>query len=157
MATTQIETSDAGAARPARGRELVAYFGFGIVLGIIFTKSEVLSWFRIQEMFRFGGFHMYGVLATAVATSMLSVALIRRFDARTVAREEIRIPPKTLGRGTRYWAGGSLFGIGWALTGACPGPIFALIGNGIGVFAVVLFFAVIGMWLYGHLRERLPH
>jgi uncharacterized protein len=152
-----VGASDEGRQRMVRLRGLVAYFAFGIVLGIVFTKSEVISWFRIQEMFRFGGFHMYGILASAVAVSMVSLAVIRRLGIRTATGDEIHIPPKTMGRGTRYWAGGSLFGMGWALTGACPGPIFALIGNGIGAFVIVLVFAVAGMWIYGQLRERLPH
>jgi uncharacterized protein len=143
--------------RSAAIRGLAVYFLFGVLLGIVFTKSELVSWFRIQEMFRFGGFHMYGILGSAVAVAAASVAVIRRLRLRTRAGEEIHLPPKTLGTGTRYWAGGSIFGMGWALTGACPGPIFALIGSGLGPFVVVLLFAISGMWTYGQLREHLPH
>jgi uncharacterized protein len=145
------------APRVALVRGLAVYFLFGAFLGILFTKSEVASWFRIQEMFRFGGFHMYGILGSAVAVAAASVAAIRRLGLRTIAGETIHLPPKTLGRGTRYWAGGGIFGMGWALTGACPGPMYALIGSGIGTFAAVLLFAVVGMWVYGQLRDHLPH
>lgn len=148
--------------RPASGRRravrgLLAYLALGIFFGIVLTKSEVISWFRIQEMFRFGSFHMYGILMSATTVAAVSVALIKRIRPRTLGGEEIRISPKALGRGTRYWLGGLFFGVGWALTGACPGPLFALIGNGVGVIAVALLSAGAGMWVYGHLRPWLPH
>ena len=134
-----------------------AYFGLGLGLGILFVQAEIVSWFRIQEMFRFQAFHMYGILGSAVIVAATSIAVLKRLGIRTLEGEEIRIQAKTMGKGTRYWAGGILFGAGWALTGACPGPFYVLIGSGSAVFAVVLLSAVIGMWTYGHLRPWLPH
>ena len=134
-----------------------AYFGLGLGLGILFVQAEIVSWFRIQEMFRFQAFHMYGILGSAVIVAATSIAVLKRLGIRTLEGEEIRIQAKTMGKGTRYWAGGILFGAGWALTGACPGPFYVLIGSGSAVFAVVLLSAVAGMWTYGHLRPRLPH
>jgi hypothetical protein len=134
-----------------------AYFGLGLGLGILFVQAEIVSWFRIQEMFRFQAFHMYGILGSAVTVAATSIAVLKRLGIRTLEGEEIRIQAKTMGKGTRYWAGGILFGAGWALTGACPGPFYVLIGSGSAVFAVVLLSAVVGMWTYGHLRSRLPH
>ncbi len=145
-------------ARPLSGPGLAVYLAIGTYFGIVATKGEVVSWFRIQEMFRFQSFHMYGVIATALAVAMASVALIKSRQLRTVRGDEIVVPPKELGRrGYRYWIGGTLFGLGWALAGACPGPIFALIGNGVTVYGVVLLSALFGTWLYGVLRPRLPH
>jgi hypothetical protein len=145
-------------ARPLSGPGLAVYLAIGTYFGIVATKGEVVSWFRIQEMFRFQAFHMYGVMATALAVAMVSVALIKSRRVRTVRGDEIVVPPKELGRrGYRYWIGGTLFGLGWALAGACPGPIFALIGNGVTVYGVVLLSALFGTWLYGVLRPRLPH
>lgn len=138
-------------------RELGLYLLLGTVFGIVITKAEVISWFRIQEMFRFRAFHMYGIIITAILTAATSLALLRRLGATTLAREPIAIPPRELGRGTRYWAGGLLFGVGWALTGACPGPLFALVGSGVTVVLVTLLSALGGTWLYGMLRPRLPH
>ena len=134
-----------------------AYLVLGIFFGILFTKSEVISWFRIQEMFRFQSFHMYGIIGSAVAVAALSVWLIKKFQVRTLSGEPITIPPKAWGGGHRYWIGGLLFGLGWALTGACPGPLFALLGQGVGVIAVTLTSAIFGSWLYGAFRPKLPH
>ncbi len=145
-------------ARPLSGPGLAVYLAIGTYFGIVVTKGEVVSWFRIQEMFRFQSFHMYGIIATALAVAMVSLALIKSRQVRTVRGDEIVVPPKELGRrGYRYWVGGTLFGLGWALAGACPGPIFALIGNGVTVYGVVLLSALVGTWLYGVLRLRLPH
>ena len=163
---TRTETTERSAdapASPARPRSLTGaglgvYLAIGMYFGIVATKGEVVSWFRIQEMFRFQAFHMYGVMATALAVAMVSVALIKSFRVRTVRGNVIAISPKDLGRrGYRYWIGGTLFGLGWSLTGACPGPIFALIGNGMSVYGVVLVSALVGTWCYGVLRPRLPH
>lgn len=137
---------------------LFPYLLLGVYFGFVITKSEVISWFRIQEMFRFQGFHMYGVLFSAVAVAAASVALLRRVGARSLAGEEIRVPANQLGgRNYRYWIGGFCFGVGWGLLGACPGPIYALIGNGLWVFVVALAAALAGTWTYGWLRPRLPH
>jgi uncharacterized membrane protein YedE/YeeE len=136
---------------------LIVYFLLGCLFGIVLIKSEVVSWFRIQEMFRFQAFHMYGIIMSAIATAGLSIAVLRRVGAQTLSSEAISIPPKTLGRGYRYWIGGTLFGVGWALTGACPGPLFALVGGGMSVYVVAALSALAGTWLYGYLRPRLPH
>ncbi len=117
----------------------------------------MISWFRIQEMFRFQAFHMYGIIGSAIVTAAVALQLIRRLHLRAANGEVITIPPKQLGRGTRYWLGGAIFGLGWALVGACPGPLFALLGAGVGVIAVVILSAVAGTWVYGALRPRLPH
>jgi uncharacterized protein len=140
-----------------RGPGLFFYFALGCLFGVVLMKSEVVSWFRIQEMFRFQSFHLYGIIMSAVASAALSIALLRRIGAQTIEREAISIPPRTLGRGYRYWIGGTLFGVGWALTGACPGPLFALIGGGISVYIVAALSALAGTWLYGYLRPHLPH
>jgi uncharacterized protein len=136
---------------------LVGYLLAGIYLGVVLTKAEAISWFRIQEMFRFQSFHMYGLFAAAIPTAALSLWLLRRLGARSLTGERISVPPKHLGRGTRYWGGGAVFGMGWALTGACPGPLFALVGAGIPVFIVAIAAAIFGTWVYAHLRSRIPH
>lgn len=151
-----VHPSDAVPPRDAP-TSLVAYLVLGTLFGIVLTKSEVISWFRIQEMFRFQAFHMYGVIATAIVVAALSLQLIKRLDVRTVRGRPIVVPPKSMGGGTRYWLGGTLFGLGWALVGACPGPLFALVGNGVSVIVVPLLSAIVGTWTYGALRSRLPH
>ena len=158
--TGQSADAPASLARPRSltGAGLGVYLAIGMYFGIVATKAEVVSWFRIQEMFRFQAFHMYGVMATALAVAMVAVALIKSLQVRTVRGDVIVISPKDLGRrGYRYWIGGTLFGLGWGLAGACPGPIFALIGNGISVYGVVLVSALVGTWFYGVLRPSLPH
>jgi uncharacterized membrane protein YedE/YeeE len=140
---------------------LLGYLIVGIGLGIVFMQSEVVSWFRIQEMFRFQSFHMYGIIGSAVAVAAGGVKLIQRLDLKTMHGEEIRIVPRDEGgggfRGPRYWIGGTLFGIGWALLGACPGPIFTLIGSGVTVMVAALGSAIAGTWAYAALQRRLPH
>lgn len=133
----------------------VKYLALGTLFGIVFVKAEVVSWFRIQEMFRFSAFHMYGVIGVAVAVGMMSVFLIKRFNIKTVRGEAVVIRDKTFNKGQIF--GGLIFGLGWALTGACPGPLFAQIGAGYAAVAVTLASAVTGTWLYGYCRERLPH
>jgi uncharacterized protein len=136
---------------------LLAYPLLGVCFGIVLTKSEVVSWFRIQEMFRFQSPRMYEIIASAVVVAAASVAFIKRLGLKTLSGEPISIPPKRLGRGIRYAAGGTMFGLGWALTGACPGPLFALVGNGVTVMIVAIGSALAGTWLYGLLRPKLPH
>lgn len=131
------------------------YLAVGVAFGIVFVKAEIISWFRIQEMFRFQSFHMFGVIGSAVAIGALSVFLIRKFKAKTIYGEVIEFHPKQFNQGQIY--GGLLFGFGWALTGACPGPLFAIIGSGATVIAVTLLSAIAGTWVYGYLREKLPH
>jgi uncharacterized membrane protein YedE/YeeE len=127
----------------------------GIFFGFVFVKAEVISWFRIQEMFRLDSFHMYGVIGTAVAVGMLSVQLIKRLAIKTVQGDPISIQPKQFNKGQVY--GGLLFGFGWAITGACPGPLFAQIGAGYPVVLTTLLSAIGGTWVYGAIRDRLPH
>jgi len=143
------------AAAPARVTALVPYFVLGGAFGIVLTKSEAVSWFRIQEMFRFGSFHMYGILMSAVLVTAAGIALLRRGAHRALNGEPIEIPRKVGLQ--RYWLGGTVFGIGWALTGACPGPLFALVGSGLTVYVVAIVSALAGTWVYGLLRPRLPH
>lgn len=139
-------------------RGLLGYLFIGIFYGVVFTKAEVISWFRIQEMFRFQSFHMYGIIGSAVVVAAISVYLVKRYDVSTVRGEAIDIPPKKWGHiGYRYWIGGTFFGIGWALLGACPGPIFTLIGAGVTVIVIALASALAGTWTYTYLRPRLPH
>ncbi|PWK77386.1 hypothetical protein LX99_03199 [Mucilaginibacter oryzae] len=133
----------------------IKYLFAGLLFGIVLVKSEVISWFRIQEMFRLQSFHMYGVIGSAVAVGMLSVWLIKRFKIKTIGGEPIIIPDKEFNRGNVY--GGLIFGLGWAITGACPGPLFAQIGSGFMVTSVTLLSAIAGTWVYGLLRDKLPH
>jgi uncharacterized protein len=133
----------------------IRFFVAGIVFGVILIKAEVVSWFRIQEMFRLQSFHMYGVIGSAIAVGMISIQIIKRYNIKTINGEKIEITGKEYNKGQIY--GGLLFGFGWALTGACPGPIFALIGNGALVFTVTLISAIAGTWVYGLLSEKLPH
>jgi len=135
---------------------LCAYLLLGVAFGVVLTKSEVLSWFRIQEMFRFQSPRMYEIIVSAILVAAISVQLIKRLHAKSISGKAIDVPPKALGRGIRYAAGGTIFGLGWALTGACPGPLFALVGNGITVMAAAIVAALAGTWLYGQLRPRLP-
>ena len=135
----------------------LAYFFLGVCFRVTLTQSEALSWFRIQEMFRFQSPRMYEIIASAIVVAAVSVALIKRLGVKTIAGEPIAIPPKTMGLGVRYAAGGTIFGLGWALVGACPGPMFALLGNGVSVMIVAIGSALAGTWLYGLLRPRLPH
>lgn len=131
------------------------YAAMGMLFGIILIKSEVVSWFRIQEMFRLQSFHMYGIIGSAVVTGIISVFLIKRFQLKTIYGEPIHLPNKKFNKGQIF--GGLLFGLGWAITGACPGPLFAQIGTGITVVLITLLSAIAGTWVYGRLREKLPH
>ena len=138
-------------------RGLLRYLVLGVLFGILLIKSDVVSWFRIHEMFRFQAFHMYGIIGSAVLTAGLSLQLIKRFGLPSIGGEDIMMPAKSLGRGTRYWLGGTLFGLGWGIIGACPGPLFALVGGGVTVMLVALLAAIGGTWVYGIMRSRLPH
>ncbi len=125
------------------------------MFGVVFVKAEIISWFRMQEMFRLQSFYMFGVLFTAMGVGMLSVFLIKFFKLKTFSGEPIIIPDKKFTWGNVI--GGLLFGFGWALTGACPGPLYAQIGSGFSVVLVTLLSAVAGTWFYGLIREKLPH
>ncbi len=127
----------------------------GILFGIILVKAEVISWFRIQEMFRLQSFHMYGVIGSAVVVGIISIWVIKKFKVKSIEGEIIKIESKKFSKGQIY--GGLLFGLGWAITGACPGPLFAQIGTGATVVVVTLLSAIAGTWVYGKFRERLPH
>jgi uncharacterized protein len=160
--TDQVKPGSKGSTEGGfRPLALLAYLLVGVYLGVIFVQSEVVSWFRIQEMFRFQSFHMYGIIGSAVAVAALSVWLIKRLGLRTATGESIQLSPKEWGDSripaARYWMGGTVFGMGWALLGACPGPMFALLGAGVSVLAVALVSALLGTWVYAATRSRLPH
>ncbi|MBC7485451.1 MAG: YeeE/YedE family protein [Cytophagaceae bacterium] len=140
---------------PERGLALVKYVALGILFGITFVKAEIISWFRIQEMFHFQSFHMYGVIGSAVVVGLISMQLIRRFNIKTLSGEEVYITPKKYNKGTVI--GSIFFGFGWAITGACPGPIYAQIGAGFLVSVITLLGAIGGTFVYGVLKDRLPH
>jgi uncharacterized protein len=137
--------------------ELIAYFLIGGAFGAVLLESEVISWFRIQEMFRFEAFHMFGIMGSAVLVAGASLEVIKRLHIRDADGVSLGFRPKTVGRGIRYIAGGALFGVGWSLTGACPGPLVALVGAGVPVMLVAIVSALAGTWLYGYMRPRLPH
>ncbi|MDB5258279.1 MAG: putative inner rane protein [Chitinophagaceae bacterium] len=138
-----------------QGLALVKYVILGILFGITFVKAEIISWFRIQEMFHFQSFHMYGVIGSAVAVGLISMQLIKRFHIKTLSGEEVRITPKKYNKGTVI--GSIFFGFGWAITGACPGPIYAQIGAGFLVSLITLLGAIGGTFVYGVLKDKLPH
>ncbi len=131
------------------------YLLFGLIFGIVLIKAEVVSWFRIQEMFRLQSFHMFGVIGSAVVVGAISVFIIKKFKIKSIQGEEIILPEKTFNKGQIY--GGLLFGFGWAMTGACPGPLFAQLGYGAATISVTILMAIVGTWVYGKLREKLPH
>ncbi|WP_136666708.1 DUF6691 family protein [Flavobacterium sp. H122] len=131
------------------------YLLVGIIFGIIFIKAEIVSWFRIQEMFRLESYFMYGVIGTAVLVAMISIWLIKKFNVKTISGETITFEDKKFSKGQIY--GGLIFGIGWAITGACPGPLFAQIGSGFLVVGITLLSAVLGTWIYGYIQNKLPH
>jgi uncharacterized protein len=136
---------------------LAPYFLLGGLFGAVIVEAEVISWFRIQEMFRFESFHMYGIIGTAVLTAGISLIAIRQLDLRAADGTPLGLPAKAVSGGVRQVAGGTIFGIGWALTGACPGPLVALVGAGTTVMIVAVLSALAGTWTYGKLRPWLPH
>jgi len=134
----------------------IKYLVFGIIFGIIMTKGELISWFRIYEMFKFQSFHMYGVIGSAVGLGTVLMLLFRKGIIKNVQGDKIIVPAKEF-EWKRSLFGGLIFGLGWALTGACPGPMFVLIGNGVLSIIVVIIGALIGTFLYGKLKNVLPH
>lgn len=140
---------------PQKWHHNIKYLIVGILFGIVFVKAEIISWFRIQEMFRLQSFHMYGVIGSAVFVGMVSVWIIKKFNIKTISGDPIKIMPKKFNKGQIF--GGLIFGFGWAITGACPGPLFAQIGTGASVIIVTLLSAVAGTWVYGYFRDQLPH
>jgi hypothetical protein len=155
--TTRTETDREHIHQTRSWIALPTYLVLGICFGITLTESEVLSWFRIQEMFRFDSPRMYEIIGSAVVVAAASLASIKRLGLKTISGEPIAIPPKSMGCGIRYAVGGTIFGLGWALTGACLGPLIALVGNGITVMIASIGSALAGTWLYGLLRPRLRH
>jgi len=134
----------------------IKYILAGILFGIVMTKSEAISWYRIQEMFRFQSFHMYGIIGTAVVVGALAVAIIKKFQLKDIKGNLINFPDKAK-TWPRYIIGGTIFGMGWALTGACPGPMFVNLGFGFAIFLVVIASAALGTYFYGYIMKRLPH
>ncbi len=143
-------------ARNSIRMKYIKYILIGILFGIIMTKSEAISWFRIQEMFRFESFHMYGIIGTAVVLGMVAIQIMKRTKMKTMAGEEATFTIKE-GGVFRLIVGGTIFGLGWAITGACPGPMFVLVGHGIWSILIVIGASLIGTLLYGILKNKLPH
>ncbi|OCB78638.1 DUF6691 family protein [Flavobacterium crassostreae] len=136
--------------------KVVKYILIGFIFGIVLTKSEAISWYRIYEMFQFQSFHMYGILFTAVLTGVIGVQIIKKYQIPDAKGMPIVIADKEPGT-TKYVLGGILFGLGWALVGACPGPIYILLGAGFWSVGVVLLGALLGTYLYGVFKDKLPH
>jgi len=134
----------------------LTYLFIGIFFGIIMFKSEAASWFRIYEMFRFDSFHMYGIMGSALAVGMLGVQWIKRRRLKSIYGEPIEFQPKDKSF-SRYMYGGIIFGLGWALAGACPGPMFTLVGVGYLPILLVILGAMLGTFVYGLVKENLPH
>ncbi|WP_445452517.1 DUF6691 family protein [Flavobacterium sp. 25HG05S-40] len=132
------------------------YILVGFVFGIVLTKAEAVSWYRIYEMFQFQSFHMYGIIMTAIAVGVIGIQIIKRKRLKDIDGNLILIADKEKGS-ARYWIGGVLFGLGWAMVGACPGPIFIMLGAGFLSVGLILIGAVFGTFLYGLLKDKLPH
>lgn len=132
------------------------YLGIGVLFGITMFKSEAASWFRIYEMFRFESFHMYGIIGSALISGIIIIQLIKKFKVKSFFGDEILFSPKNKSF-NRYMIGGIIFGLGWALTGACPGPMFVLFGAGFFPILIVIAFAILGTFIYGVLKDKLPH
>lgn len=137
-------------------KKVIIYLAIGIVFGITMFKSEASSWFRIYEMFKFQSFHMYGIIGSALTLGIILLQLIKRKRIKSFYNEDIIISPKEK-RVTRYILGGFIFGLGWGLAGACPGPMFTLVGAGFWPILIVILFALFGTYLYGLLKDKLPH
>lgn len=133
----------------------IKYLVTGMLFGIVLVKAEIISWFRIQEMFRLQSFHMYGIIGSAILVGMLSIWLIKKFKIKTIYGDTIELHKKEFNKGQIY--GGLVFGLGWAITGACPGPLFAQMGTGATVIVITFLSAIAGTWVYGFFRDKLPH
>lgn len=134
----------------------LSYLVIGMLFGIVMYKSEAASWFRIYEMFQLGSFHMYGIIGSALALGVIGVQIIKRFKINALTGDAMRLQPK-VGGYKNYLFGGIIFGLGWALSGACPGPMYVLLGAGFPAIAIVILGALLGTFLYGLLKSRLPH
>lgn len=128
----------------------------GIFFGIVLVKSEAVSWYRIYEMFRFESFHMYGIIGSAVTTGIILLLITKKLKLKNIQGSLMRVPQKEKGY-IRYLIGGSIFGLGWALAGACPGPMYILVGTGVFSMLIVILAAILGTYLYGVLKDKLPH
>lgn len=135
---------------------VLKYLFVGFVFGIVLTKSEAVSWYRIYEMFQFQSFHMYGIIMVAIVTGVIGIQIIKRRNIKDINGLPIEIQDKERGS-VRYWIGGLFFGLGWALVGSCPGPIFILLGAGFWPVILVLFGALLGTFIYGVFKDKLPH
>jgi uncharacterized membrane protein YedE/YeeE len=136
--------------------KFLKFLTLGIIFGIIMSKAEIISWYRIYEMFRFESFHMYGVIGSALILGLFSVQMIKFFNLKSYDGEEIIFTPKERGF-VRYLIGGVIFGLGWSMTGACPGPLFVLLGKGVWPIILIILGSVFGTFLYGLFRDKLPH
>tara|TARA_Y100000588_G_C13856656_1_gene754352 strand:+ start:210 stop:623 length:414 start_codon:yes stop_codon:yes gene_type:complete len=136
--------------------KLVKYLILGTLFGITLTKAEVVSWYRIYEMFKFQSFHMYGVIGSAVILGIIITQIIKRTKMKAMSGDPIVIAPKQFSI-PRYLLGGTIFGLGWAMTGACPGPMFILVGNGVFVMLIAIVSGLLGTYVYGRVRHKLPH
>jgi uncharacterized membrane protein YedE/YeeE len=136
--------------------KLLKFLIVGIFFGIALSKGEVVSWFRIYEMFRFDAFHMYGIIGSAVVMGVIIVWFMKRTSMKSIDGELIRFTPKKFSI-PRYIFGGTFFGLGWAMVGACPGPMYIILGKGYFAILIVIFGALVGTFVYGLLRSRLPH
>jgi uncharacterized membrane protein YedE/YeeE len=155
MSNTTIEEGRNNSSTAENFSSNLKYVMVGIFFGIVFVKAEIVSWFRIQEMFRLDSFHMYGVIGTAVVVATISTLIIKKFKIKTIAGEEVVFSERKFDKGNII--GGLCFGFGWALTGACPGPMYGLVGSGFLVFVIALLSAVAGTYIYGAFRDKLPH
>ena len=134
----------------------IKFLSIGILFGIIMSKAEIISWYRIYEMFRFESFHMYGIIGSAVILGMISIGVIKKFKIKSFSGEHVKFNSKDMSI-PRYLIGGTLFGLGWAMTGACPGPMFVLLGHGFLAVSIVIISSLLGTFLYGLLKHKLPH
>lgn len=137
-------------------KKYIKFFLVGIFFGIVLVKSEAVSWYRIFEMFKFQSFHMYGIIGTAIATGVILLLLSKTYTLKSTEGATIKVPLKERGF-TRYILGGLIFGLGWALCGACPGPMYVLLGTGVASMLIVIAAALLGTFVYGLLKEKLPH
>ena len=136
--------------------KFIKFLIVGIIFGIVMSKSEAISWYRIQEMFRFQSFHMYGIIGTAVILGVIGVQIIKKYKMRDFSGNEILFHPKEKSI-IRYLVGGTIFGLGWALSGACPGPMVVNIGYGFLTMGIVFISSILGTFIYGYIKDKLPH